>query len=75
MAAQRQQQKGGGIIEASDLRYFIRVFSRNWYLVVVAVLLSAVLSYLYSYKIPEVYGASTQILLKDKEVYNYQSQV
>ncbi|MCB0814609.1 MAG: hypothetical protein KDB87_15790, partial [Flavobacteriales bacterium] len=31
--------------------------------------------YLYSYKIPEVYGASTQILLKDKEVYNYQTQV
>ncbi len=41
----------------------------------VALILSAVLSYLYSYKIPEVYGASTQILLKDKDTYNYQTAV
>ncbi|HEX2617310.1 MAG TPA: GNVR domain-containing protein, partial [Flavobacteriales bacterium] len=37
--------------------------------------LSAVLSYLYSYKIPDVYGASTRILLKDNRVYDYQTQV
>ncbi|MBK9759723.1 MAG: hypothetical protein IPO90_07070 [Flavobacteriales bacterium] len=64
-----------GIIDVNDLRSVIRIFSKNWYFVVVAVILSAVLSYLYSYRIPEVYGASTQILLKDKETYNYQSQV
>ncbi|MBL7965254.1 MAG: polysaccharide biosynthesis tyrosine autokinase [Flavobacteriales bacterium] len=64
-----------GIIDANDLRYFLRIFSKNWYFVVVAVILSAVLSYLYSYKIHEVYGASTQILLKDRDVYNYQTQV
>ncbi len=64
-----------GIIDVNDLRYFLRIFSKNWYFVVVALLLSAILSYLYSYKIPEVYGASTQILLKDRETYNYQTQV
>lgn len=74
MASAKQQSKGG-IIDAGDLRYFLRIFSKNWYLVVIAILVSAVLSYLYSYKIPEVYGASTQILLKDKDVYNYQQQV
>lgn len=41
----------------------------------IALVLSAVLSYLYSYKIPDVYGASTRILLKDKTSYDYQSQV
>lgn len=64
-----------GIIDVNDLRSFLRIFSKNWYFVVVALILSAVLSYLYSYKIPEVYGASTQILLKDRETYNYQTQV
>ncbi|MBS1581556.1 MAG: polysaccharide biosynthesis tyrosine autokinase [Bacteroidetes bacterium] len=64
-----------GIIDVNDLRYFLRIFSKNWYFVVVAVILSAVLSYLYSYKIPDVYGASTQILLQDRESYNYQTQV
>lgn len=64
-----------GVIDVNDLRYFLRIFSKNWYFVVVAVILSAVLSYLYSYKIPEVYGANMQILLKDRETYNYQNQV
>ncbi|MBK9276170.1 MAG: polysaccharide biosynthesis tyrosine autokinase [Flavobacteriales bacterium] len=74
MATQGSQAKGG-IIDVNDLRYFVRIFSKNWYFVVVALVLSAALSYLYSYKIPEVHGASAQILLKDREVYNYQTQV
>ncbi len=65
----------GGIIEVNDLRTVLRIFSKNWYFVAVALVLSAVLSYLYSYKIPNVYGASTQILIKDKESYDYQTQV
>lgn len=65
----------GGIIEVNDLRNVIRIVSKNWYFVVIALVLSAVLSYLYSYKIPDVYGASTQILIKDRTSYDYQSQM
>ena len=74
MATPRPQQRAS-IIDAKDLRYFIRIASKNWYFVAVALVLASVLSYLYSYKLPDVYGAKTQILLKDREVYNYQSQV
>lgn len=74
MAAPIPKQRGS-IIDAGDLRYFLRIVSKNWYFVVVALLLSAVLSYLYSYKLPDIHGATTQILLKDQEVYDYQSQV
>ena len=74
MAAPKPQQRGS-IIDAKDLRYFLRIVSKNWYFVVIALLLSAVLSYLYSYKLPDIHGATTQILLKDQEVYDYQSQV
>ncbi|HOY29127.1 MAG TPA: polysaccharide biosynthesis tyrosine autokinase [Flavobacteriales bacterium] len=74
MAAPKAQQRGN-IIDAKDLRYFLRIASKNWYFVVIALLLSAVLSYLYSYKLPDIHGATTQILLKDQEVYDYQSQV
>ncbi|MFZ1331907.1 MAG: Wzz/FepE/Etk N-terminal domain-containing protein, partial [Flavobacteriales bacterium] len=74
MSAQRPQQRGS-IIDAKDLRYFIRIASKNWYFVAVAIVLASVLSYLYSYKLPDVYGATTQILLKDRDVYDYQSSV
>lgn len=63
------------IIEVNDLRNILRIASKNWYFVAVALVLSAVLSYLYSYKIPNVYAARTQILIKDQESYDYQSQV
>ena len=74
MSAPKPQLRGS-IIDAKDLRYFLRIASKNWYFLVVALLLSLVLSYLYTYKLPNIYGASTQILLKDKDSYDYQSQV
>ncbi len=74
MAGSKVQQRGS-IIDAKDLRYFLRIAAKNWYFVAVALVLSAVLSYLYSYKLPDVYGAQTQILLKDREVYDYQTSV
>ena len=74
MSAPKPQLRGS-IIDAKDLRYFLRIASKNWYFLVVALLLSLVLSYLYTYKLPNIYGASTQLLLKDREAYDYQSQV
>ncbi|MBL7939125.1 MAG: polysaccharide biosynthesis tyrosine autokinase [Flavobacteriales bacterium] len=74
MSAPKTQQRGS-IVDAKDLRYFIRIASKNWYFVAVALLLSAVLSYLYSYKLPDIFGATTQIMLKENDVYDYQSQV
>lgn len=65
----------GGVIDVNDLRSVLRIVSKNWYFVVVALVLSALLSFLYSYRLADVYGASTQILLKDRETYNYQQQV
>lgn len=74
MTGPKSQQRGS-IIDAKDLRYFLRIASKNWYFVAVALVLSAVLSYLYSYKLPDIFGARTQILLRDREVYDYQTQV
>lgn len=68
-------QSRASIIDAKDLRYFMRIASKNWYFVAVALVLAAVLAYLYGYKLPDIHGASTQILLKDREVYNYQNQM
>ncbi|MDQ3100488.1 MAG: polysaccharide biosynthesis tyrosine autokinase, partial [Bacteroidota bacterium] len=75
MAAAPRPPQRGNIVDAKDLRYFIRIASKNWYFVAVALVLSSVLAYLYSYKLPDIYGATTQILLKDNEVYNYQTQM
>ena len=75
MAATPRTPQRGNIVDAKDLRYFIRIASKNWYFVAVALVLASVMAYLYSYKLPDIYGASTQILLKDNDVYNYQTQM
>jgi hypothetical protein len=75
MAAPKPQQRGS-IIDAKDLRYFIRIASKNWYFVVVALLLSA----LYC---PTCTATSSRHLRGHhpdpvegpNEVYDYQSQV
>lgn len=74
MTAQKPQIKGS-IVDAQDLRTVLRIFSKNWYIVAVALALSGVLAYLYTYKLPDIYGASTSILLKEKTTYDYQSSV
>lgn len=63
------------IIEIEDLKSLIKIFSRNWYIIVICLAISAVASYLYSYKLPEIYGAKSQILLKNDETYDYQNQL
>ncbi len=74
MSSPKAQQRNS-IIDAKDVRAFLRIATKNWYFVAVALGVSAVLAYLYSYKLPDVYGARTQILLRDREVYDYQTQV
>nr|MCU0320420.1 Wzz/FepE/Etk N-terminal domain-containing protein [Flavobacteriales bacterium] len=74
MSVNKTSQRGS-IIDAKDLRFFLRIAAKNWYFVVIALVLSSVLSYLYTYKLPNIFGASTQILLKDRDSYDYQSQV
>ncbi len=63
------------IIELEDLIGFLRIFAKNWYVIVSFVVLSIVLSYFYTYKIPNIYAAKSQILLKSDETYDYQTQI
>ena len=74
MSSAKPQQRSS-IIDAKDLRLYLRIVSKNWYFVAVALVLSSVLAFLYSYKLPDIYGSTTQILLKDNEVYDYQTSV
>ncbi len=63
------------IIETDDLIYVWRIFTKNWYILLTCILLAFVVSYFYTYKLKEVYAAQSQILLKNNETYDYQSQI
>ena len=68
-------KKNAKIIDFDDLRLFLKVFSKNWYIIGLLVFVSFLFSYFYTYKLPDVYSVKSQILLKSDDTYNYQNQL
>ncbi|MBA3705694.1 MAG: hypothetical protein H0W84_07270 [Bacteroidetes bacterium] len=68
-------KKKTSIVDTNDLRFIWKVFSKNWHILIIAITISSIVAYLYTYKLPDIYGAQSQILLKTGETYDYQTQL
>src|ERR1035437_5522972 len=64
--------KSNNIIDVGDLKKFLQLLLGNWYVVVLCVAFSGALAYFYSYKLPEIYAAKTQLVMKSEETYPIQ---
>lgn len=51
------------------------IFLSNWYLIFGIPALAYVGSYIYTHRIPDVFAAKCQVLLKSNETYDYQQQI
>lgn len=68
-------KKKSNIIDLEDLRFFTNLLVKNWYIIISFLFISVILSYFYTYKLPDVYAAKTQILLKTDDTYDYQNKI
>jgi capsular exopolysaccharide synthesis family protein len=68
-------KKNQALLSLNDLKIIGRVLARNWYIPLIFVGLSYLLGYFYTYKLTNVYGVSTQILLNTNEQYYSQSLI
>jgi tyrosine-protein kinase Etk/Wzc len=68
-------KKNAKIIDFDDLRLFLKIFSKNWYIIASLALVSFVFSYFYTYKLTDIYSVKSQILLKSDDTYDYQNQL
>lgn len=66
------ENKNNTIIDSKDLKKVWQLLRDNWLIILSFVLLSMIAAYLYSYKLPKIYAAKTQLLLKSQETYSYQ---
>lgn len=66
--------KDSGIVSTDDIKSIWKIFLKNWYIVVLCLLLSYGFSFFYSYRLTDRYAAQTQILLKSKET-GYADQI
>ncbi len=69
------EKKKTSIIDMDDFRAFWKIFSKNWYILLAAIVLSSVLCYFYTYKLISIYAAKSQILLKTDKTYDYQTSL
>lgn len=63
------------IISRKDIVHVIAIVLGNWYILVSIPLVVGVFSYLYTYRLADIYAAKCQILLKANDTYDYQNQI
>ena len=66
-------EKTDSIINLDDLKSLWRTFVKNWYIILSCLIVAYVSAYFYTYKLTDVYAASTQILLNSNDAYDSQS--
>lgn len=67
------KSSGNPIIDKEDLKSVASVIAKNWYIIIAAILIAYVASYIYLYKITNVFGAQTQLALESSEKINERS--
>jgi tyrosine-protein kinase Etk/Wzc len=63
------------IVSMDDVKVLFKIFRKNWYFLIFLPPFFAVLAYLYTYRQTTVYAASTRVLLKSNEIYDYQQRI
>lgn len=66
-------EKTDSIIDINDLKALWRTFVKNWYIIISCLIVAYISAYFYTYKLTDIYAASTQILLKSNDAYDSQS--
>jgi len=59
-----------GIISEKDIQAILRIIRQNWYIPIITLLLSYLSGYFYTYKLTNIYQASTQLLVNTKDFYD-----
>jgi len=68
-------EKKSNIIDVEDLLIVWKFLGKNWLILILFPLLAAVAAYLYVHRMPDEFGAKTEILLGTGSGYEYQSQI
>ncbi len=70
-------EKKSNIIDTEDILLVWKFVSRNWLIILIFPLLAGILAYLFVHRLPDEYGARTELLLNSGSGsgYEYQNQI
>ena len=67
--------KSNNIVDLKDIKKIFQIIIRNWSVIVISIVLALTLAYFYSYKLPKIYAAKMQLLLKSDDIPAIQQQL
>lgn len=68
-------EKKSNIVDVEDLLVVWKFISKNWLIILFFPIVAGVAAYLFVHRMPDEYGAKTEILLGSGSGYEYQSQI
>ena len=68
-------EKKSNIIDVEDLLIVWKFLGKNWLILLLFPVFAAIAAYFYVHRMPDEYGAKTEILLGTESGYEYQSQI
>ncbi|MFT4600395.1 MAG: tyrosine-protein kinase Etk/Wzc [Arenicella sp.] len=71
----KEKKASNNIVDIKDFLFLWRLIKKNIGLIIIIPIIFYSLGYIYSYRLTDVYGAKTQLLLKSNETYDYQDQI
>ena len=75
MVNSADKQRSNSLIELKDLTFLLRLLRKNWLIIILMPIVFYGIGNVYSYRLTDVYGAKTQLLLKSQETYDYQDPI
>ncbi|MBK9590956.1 MAG: hypothetical protein IPO32_05420 [Crocinitomicaceae bacterium] len=69
------KEKRRGLFEIKDFEFIWLLIKKNFLILIFVPILAYIIGYVYVYRLPEVYGAKVQLMLKSNETYDYQDPI
>jgi hypothetical protein len=67
--------KKSGILDSDGFLPVLKFISKNWIFIPIFCSISFVFAYFYSHRLPDVFGAKAEILLKSNQTHDYQNKI
>ncbi|MGP8217179.1 MAG: polysaccharide biosynthesis tyrosine autokinase [Bacteroidia bacterium] len=62
-------RNSGSILDSPEVGLVLKALRKNWWIILLLGAMGYAIGYLYAYRLPDVYAAQTQLLLKENDQY------
>jgi len=66
-------KSSGSILDSPEIRLVTKTILKNWWIILSFAAVGYIIGYFYAYRLPDIYAAQTQLLLKSNDQLNSQS--